>query len=119
MTTNTAIAKDVHSTDEQVFTAEVVALHAKDHSPCPLSGVKEHRHYQGRPLHPDCAALGGRAGYGYRCSCGIVRPCGGKLAAIENKARHLALHQDDLLVHRIVHDADGPLVIQELQTLSR
>ncbi|MEW1760421.1 hypothetical protein AB0393_28405 [Streptomyces cyaneofuscatus] len=119
MTTNTAIATDTHGTDDQVFTADVVALHAKDRSPCPLDGAGEHRHFRGHPLHPHCAALGGRAGYGYHCSCGVVRPCGGKLAAIEGKARHLALHRGDLLVHRVVHDSDGPLVIQERQTLSR
>lgn len=95
--------------DGQVPNAEVVALHAKDRSPC--------RHHQGRPLHPECAALGGRNGHGVLCDCGILLDSGSKLAAIEDKARHLALHRGDLLVHRVVHDAHGTRVIHEVQTL--
>ncbi|MER0477212.1 hypothetical protein ABR737_02360 [Streptomyces sp. Edi2] len=119
MATHAGNTEDTHSTDEQVFTADVVALHTTDRSPCPLSGAGEHRHDQGRPLHPDCAARGGRDGYGFLCSCGALHATGSKLAAIEAKARHLALHRGDLLVHRVVRDSDGPLVITELQTLNR
>ncbi|WP_127452875.1 hypothetical protein [Streptomyces sp. B29(2018)] len=102
---------------DQAPHAEIVALHTKDRSPCPLSGDYEHRHDRDRPLHPQCAALGGRNGYGVLCRCGTLLDSGSKLAAIEDKARHLALHRGDLLVHRVVHDSHGTRVIHELQTL--
>ncbi|GGU49494.1 hypothetical protein [Streptomyces violascens] len=117
MATHAANTKDAHSTNDHDFTADVVGLHTTDRSPCPLSGEAEHRHHRGRPLNPDCAALGGRNGYGFQCTCGALRPSGSKLAAIEDKARHLALHRGDLLVHRIVRASDGPSVIQEIHAL--
>ncbi|MFJ4700574.1 hypothetical protein ACIP5N_21655 [Streptomyces sp. NPDC088768] len=51
------------------------------------------------------------------CGCGTVPDSGSKLAAIEDKAHHLALHRGDLLVHRVVHGPHGTRVIHELQTL--
>ncbi|MBZ3908340.1 MULTISPECIES: hypothetical protein [Streptomyces] len=119
MNTHGTSTKDTHGDDGQDHTSEVVALHAKDRSPCPLTGDHEHRHHQGRPLNAECAALGGRQGFGVVCSCGTVIDSGSKLAAIEDKARHRALHRGDLLVHRVVHDSDGPRVIHEIQTLDR
>lgn len=105
--------------DDQAPNAEIVALHAKDRSPCSLTGDDEHPHRGGRPLDPKCAALGGRTGYGVLCDCGTLLGSGSKLAAIEDKARHLALHRGDLLVHRVVHESHGTRVIHELQTLRR
>ena len=98
---------------------EVVGLHAIVGPACPLTGDARHEHASGgRPLNSDCAALGGRRGFGIRCQdCKGVFPSGSKLAAIEHKARHLALHRGDLLVSRVVRDSDGPVVIRELQTL--
>jgi len=109
--------EDANDADGHAFTANVVALHAKDRSPCPLAGADEHRHHRGRPLNPECAALGGRDGFGVLCSCGDLIASGSKLAAIEDKARHLALHRGDLLVHRVVRDSHGSHVIHEIQTL--
>ncbi|TLQ39293.1 hypothetical protein [Streptomyces marianii] len=113
--TNTANDGDV-----RIFTAEVVGLHAQDRSPCPLTEDSRHDHHRGRPLNPECAALGGRKGFGVLCECGTLLDSGStKLAALEDKARHLALHRGDLLVHRIVNDGHGPQVIHEIQTLGR
>lgn len=112
-------ADSTDGNDDQAPNAEIVALHAKDRSPCPLTGDDEHPHRGGRPLDPKCAALGGRNGYGVLCDCGTLLDSGSKLAAIEDKARHLALHRGDLLVHRVVHESHGTRVIHELQTLRR
>ncbi|WP_406414685.1 hypothetical protein OG923_33415 (plasmid) [Streptomyces halstedii] len=71
---------------DQAPHAEVVAFHAKGRSPCPLTGDDEHRHDRGRPLDPQCAALGGRNGYGVLCRCGTLLDSGRQLAAIEDKA---------------------------------
>ncbi|WP_329020526.1 hypothetical protein [Streptomyces sp. NBC_01601] len=105
----------------QLEFVEVVGLHAADGSACPLTGDTRHeRRSDGRPLNLRCAALGGRQGFGISClGCHQVFRSGSKLAAIEHKARHLALHRGDLLVTRTVRDSEGPLVIHELQTLRR
>ncbi|MFF9785705.1 hypothetical protein [Streptomyces nigrescens] len=114
----TAEATANHHRLNEEFTAEVVALHDNDRSPCRHTSDDEHRHHRGRPVNRECAALGGRRGFGVSCGCGEVLDSGSKLAAIEDKARHLALHKGDLVVTRILHDSDGPQVVHEVQTLN-